>query len=122
MNAVASLLMMVCWFWFHFQGNANAPEAFFRIGLLHRKSSFCLLDHLDVVGRLYSINEWKPKIHSAPLPREPGRAVALERVLVLTWPQFNDLFLIAPFQLKKEITNWTDTKYTSRYEQVSKIA
>jgi hypothetical protein len=27
---------------------------------------------------------WKPRIHSAPLTREPGRAVALGRVLVLT--------------------------------------
>jgi hypothetical protein len=30
----------------------------------------------------------------APLPRELGRAVALGRVLVLTWPNFNDLFTI----------------------------
>jgi hypothetical protein len=42
------------------------------------------VNHLDVVGRLNSINEWKPRIHSAPLPREPGRAVALGRGLVLT--------------------------------------
>jgi hypothetical protein len=28
--------------------------------------------------------KWKPRIHSAPLTREPGRAVALGRVLVLT--------------------------------------
>jgi hypothetical protein len=40
--------------------------------------------HLDVVGRLNPSMKWKPRIHSAPLTREPGRAVALGRVLVLT--------------------------------------
>jgi hypothetical protein len=35
-------------------------------------------------GEVYSIYQWKPRIHSAPLPRVPGRAVALRRVLVLT--------------------------------------
>jgi hypothetical protein len=44
-------------------------------------------------GEAYSINEWKPRIHNAPLTHEPGRAVALGRVLVLTWPNFNDLFI-----------------------------
>jgi hypothetical protein len=42
------------------------------------------VDHLDVVGRLTPSMKWKPRIHSAPLTREPGRAVALGRVLVLT--------------------------------------
>jgi hypothetical protein len=37
--------------------------------------------------------KWKPRIHSAPLTREPGRAVTLGRVLVLTCPNFNDLFI-----------------------------
>jgi hypothetical protein len=31
--------------------------------------------HLDVVGEAYSINEWKPRIYSAPLIREPSRTV-----------------------------------------------
>jgi hypothetical protein len=44
----------------------------------------------------YSINEWKPRIHSAPLPREPDRAVALGRLLVLTWPNVIDLFIATP--------------------------
>jgi hypothetical protein len=42
------------------------------------------VDHLDVVGGLTPSMKWKPRIHSAPLTREPGRAVALGRVLVLT--------------------------------------
>jgi hypothetical protein len=50
------------------------------------------VDHLDVVGRL-TINEWKPRTHSAPLTREPGMAVAMGRVLVLTRPSFNDRFI-----------------------------
>jgi hypothetical protein len=41
------------------------------------------VDHLDG-GEAYSINEWKPRIHSAPLTSEPGKAVALGRALVLT--------------------------------------
>jgi hypothetical protein len=39
--------------------------------------------------------KWKPRIHSAPLTREQSRAVALGRVLVLTWPNSNDLFTIS---------------------------
>jgi hypothetical protein len=42
------------------------------------------VDHLDVVGGLTPTMTWKPRIHSAPLTHEPGRAVALGRVLVLT--------------------------------------
>jgi hypothetical protein len=42
------------------------------------------VDHLDVVGGLTPSMKWKPRIHSALLTREPGRAVALGRVLVLT--------------------------------------
>jgi hypothetical protein len=30
-------------------------------------------------------------VYLGPLTREPGRAVALGRVLVVTWPNFNDL-------------------------------
>jgi hypothetical protein len=41
------------------------------------------VDHLDVVGEAHYINEWKPRIHSAPLTSEPGRTVALGRVLLL---------------------------------------
>jgi hypothetical protein len=48
-----------------------------------------LVDHLDVVGGLTPSMKWKPRIQ---LTREPGRAVALGRVLVLTCPNFNDLF------------------------------
>jgi hypothetical protein len=33
------------------------------------------VNHLDVVGRLTPSMKWKPRIHSAPLTREPGRAV-----------------------------------------------
>jgi hypothetical protein len=33
------------------------------------------------------------RMHGAPLPREPGRAVALGRVIVLR-PNFNDLFIV----------------------------
>jgi hypothetical protein len=40
------------------------------------------------------VSEWKPRIHNAPLTREPGKAVALGRVLVQTTPNFNDLFSI----------------------------
>jgi hypothetical protein len=40
------------------------------------------VDHLDVVGGLTPSMKWKPRIH--PLTHEPGRAVALGRVLVLT--------------------------------------
>jgi hypothetical protein len=35
-------------------------------------------------GEAYSINEWKPRIHSAPLTHEPDRAVALGPALALT--------------------------------------
>jgi hypothetical protein len=35
-------------------------------------------------GEAYHINEWKPRIHNAPLTHEPGRAVAMGRVLVPT--------------------------------------
>jgi hypothetical protein len=41
------------------------------------------VDHLDVVGRLTPSTNGKPSIHSAPLTREPGRAVALGRALVM---------------------------------------
>jgi hypothetical protein len=42
------------------------------------------VDHLNVVGRLTPSTKWKPRIQSAPLTREPGMAVTLGRVLVLT--------------------------------------
>jgi hypothetical protein len=42
------------------------------------------VDRLYVVGRLTPSMKWKPRIHSAPLTREPDRAVALGRALVLT--------------------------------------
>jgi hypothetical protein len=39
------------------------------------------------------IHQWmETKNPQRPLTREPGRAVALGRVLVPTWPNFNDLF------------------------------
>jgi hypothetical protein len=41
----------------------------------------------------YSINEWKSGIHCVQLTRETGRAVALGRVFVMTWPNLNDLSL-----------------------------
>jgi hypothetical protein len=59
------------------------------------------VDHLDVVGRLTLFNEWKQRIHSAPLTREPGRAVALGRALVLTWPKINDLLTVYYIRLDK---------------------
>jgi hypothetical protein len=40
-------------------------------------------DHLDVVGRHTPSMNWITRIHIVPLPREPGRAVAQGRVLVL---------------------------------------
>jgi hypothetical protein len=43
-------------------------------------------------GEAYSINEWEPRFRNAPLTHEPDRAVTLGRLLVLTWPNFNDLF------------------------------
>jgi hypothetical protein len=50
------------------------------------------VNHLDVVGEAYSINEMETKTSQRPAhTREPGRAVALGRVLVLTSPNFKDL-------------------------------
>jgi hypothetical protein len=69
------------------------------------------VDHLDVVRGAYSINDWKPRIHSAPLTHEPGRAVALGRVILMTRPNFNDLFM-------KRTTHDSNDKCQSCFQRI----